>query len=155
MPRATVTPRSAISLSACSAELGTAAARLSFASPKTPQRRVAATADLFDSKQTSKRGRFYAFVAMSMRQTVPSPANAILRVPRRDEPSGDPSASYAEVFPVAAASPHGFYWKWRSVDGTAKSSREYLYFYDCLENARAAGYLVDFSRLKGDRSSHS
>jgi hypothetical protein len=92
---------------------------------------------------------------MSMRQTVPSPANVLGTPTRRNEPPGERDSKYASVYPVAAANPHGFYWRWRSLDGTAHSGKEYVYFYDCLENALAAGYVIDFSHLKSDRDWHS
>ena len=49
----------------------------------------------------------------------------------------------ARVFPVASSNAHGFHWMWRSADGSRESRSAFLYFFDCLEDARAAGYSVE------------
>lgn len=41
----------------------------------------------------------------------------------------------------------GYVWKWHAEGGTRESSSTFVYFYDCVQDARAAGYAVD---LPGD-----
>ena len=42
--------------------------------------------------------------------------------------------------PVTAAP--GYAWKWRSPDGKQQSPSTFVYFYDCVEDARRAGFGV-------------
>jgi hypothetical protein len=49
----------------------------------------------------------------------------------------------AQVFPVRTPDVHGFHWKWRCVDGTKESTTSFIYFFDCVEDARRAGYCVE------------
>ena len=35
------------------------------------------------------------------------------------------------------------YWRWRSTDGTAHSSRSFTHYCDCLKDALTNGYCVD------------
>jgi hypothetical protein len=41
------------------------------------------------------------------------------------------------------ASLGGFVWKWRASNGKQQSASTFVYFYDCVENARCAGYAVE------------
>ena len=58
----------------------------------------------------------------------------------------------AIVFSVPAAVPAGFIWKWRASDGSKQSHSAFAFFYQCVENANAAGYTVD---LNTARNTHS
>jgi hypothetical protein len=49
----------------------------------------------------------------------------------------------AHVFPVRTADAHCFAWRWRGSDGAREASSSFVYFYDCVEDARRAGYAVD------------
>ena len=37
----------------------------------------------------------------------------------------------------------GYAWKWRAAGGKQESTSSFLYFYDCVEDARSAGYEVN------------
>jgi len=49
----------------------------------------------------------------------------------------------AQLFPVQSSEAAGFRWKWRAVDGSKESTANFIYFFDCAEDARRAGYSVD------------
>jgi len=49
----------------------------------------------------------------------------------------------AQVFPLRTPAVHGFHWKWRCVDGSNESATTFIYFFDCVEDARRAGYCVE------------
>lgn len=54
----------------------------------------------------------------------------------------------AVVFSVPAAGAVGFCWKWRASDGAKQSHSAFAYFYECVQNARAAGYTVDLGSAR-------
>lgn len=49
----------------------------------------------------------------------------------------------AYIFSVPTETEHTFSWKWRSADGREESSRTFEYFYNCVEDARSHGHIVD------------
>jgi hypothetical protein len=49
----------------------------------------------------------------------------------------------AQISSVHASNPHGFQWVWRSIDGNQQSPKMFAYFYDCVEDARRAGFTVN------------
>ena len=51
----------------------------------------------------------------------------------------------ASVFSVPGAKPVGYAWKWRSADGKHESEATFQYFYECVEDARKAGYTIDLA----------
>ena len=51
----------------------------------------------------------------------------------------------AVVYSVKVATNAGFVWKWRSSDKKKQSSSTFVYFYECVEDARGAGYTVELS----------
>lgn len=53
------------------------------------------------------------------------------------------------IYPVAAAG-GTFQWKWRGKDGRRKSERSFELFYDCVEDARDHGVVVDLSQVHLD-----
>ena len=55
-----------------------------------------------------------------------------------------PAPKQAVIHSVRVAGTHRFGWKWRSEDGSRSSSEAYVYFYDCLQSARKAGYECRF-----------
>jgi hypothetical protein len=59
------------------------------------------------------------------------------------------SMKSAELYPVSIPAPPGFVWKWRSVDGATVSRECFMYFHDCLADARARGYSVEIERVYG------
>lgn len=46
----------------------------------------------------------------------------------------------AVIFPVRASGPNKFRWRWRAAECKDESAGTFLYFYDCVEDARARGY---------------
>jgi hypothetical protein len=51
----------------------------------------------------------------------------------------------AEIFSVITPEEYGFRWAWRSSDGTQQSPAKFVYFYECVEDARRAGYSVELT----------
>ena len=49
----------------------------------------------------------------------------------------------AEIYSIPIRSRSGFGWKWRSADGQVVSRDWFIYFYDCLSDARKRGYHVE------------
>ena len=47
----------------------------------------------------------------------------------------------AHIVSVKAGAPNGFRWRWTSDDGT-KSTTSFEYYYECVADARDAGYDV-------------
>ena len=63
-------------------------------------------------------------------------------------------AKIAQVFSVRTSDATGFLWAWRCCRGSAHSHSNFLYFYDCVEDARRAGYgieVADASRKSDHR----
>ncbi len=48
----------------------------------------------------------------------------------------------AVIFSIPSTTSPGYCWRWRSVDGNTDSTEQFVYYYDCLANARANGYSV-------------
>jgi hypothetical protein len=57
----------------------------------------------------------------------------------------DTAPKTAQIVSVGSADAQGFRWAWRSSDGKKKSATNFAYFYECVEDARAAGYTVELS----------
>jgi hypothetical protein len=51
----------------------------------------------------------------------------------------------AVVFAVDAGTDQGFVWKWRAADNKEQSAATFTYFYECVNDARQAGYTVELS----------
>ena len=49
----------------------------------------------------------------------------------------------AELFSVPTADMFGFAWRWRVANGSRQSESTFTYFYDCVQDARRAGYAVE------------
>ena len=58
----------------------------------------------------------------------------------------------AELFPIAANQSPGYVWKWRSVESATESSDSFIYYHDCLADAREKGYTVELSVAQGHAS---
>ena len=54
-------------------------------------------------------------------------------------------ANTAQISSVRTANPQGFQWMWRSMDGDQQSPNTFAYFYECVEDARRAGFTVDLA----------
>jgi hypothetical protein len=66
-------------------------------------------------------------------------------------------AKTAKIVPVATPDASGFAWKWRASDGVTESTSIFVYYYECVEDARSTGYAVELagSVRKGvDGSNH-
>ena len=61
-------------------------------------------------------------------------------------------AKTASVVSIDSSDAHGFYWVWRSADGQRQSRASFVYFYECVQDARRAGYAVDLSINSGKSS---
>jgi hypothetical protein len=53
------------------------------------------------------------------------------------------SMKTAVIVSCPASSAPGYVWKWRARGGTQESSSTFVYFYDCVQDARSSGYAVD------------
>jgi hypothetical protein len=60
--------------------------------------------------------------------------------------------STAVIFSVPLHSTTGYCWRWRSVDGKTDSGDSFIYYYDCLSDARAKGYDVEPERPHGENA---
>ena len=56
----------------------------------------------------------------------------------------------AVIHSVRVAGSHQFGWKWRSVDGSRASTDAYVYFFDCIQSARKAGYECRYGNSEGE-----
>jgi|SoiMethySBSTD1v2_1073268.scaffolds.fasta_scaffold128351_7 hypothetical protein len=54
-------------------------------------------------------------------------------------------AKNAHIFVVPSESAHTFGWKWRSSDGQEEAAGTFEYFYDCVEDARSHGLVVNLA----------
>jgi hypothetical protein len=52
-------------------------------------------------------------------------------------------AKTAIIISVRSADAHGFQWIWRSADEKHRCAKTFVYFYDCVEDARRAGFTVE------------
>ena len=55
------------------------------------------------------------------------------------------AAGIAQIVSVGSGDAHGYGWTWRSADGKRKSSTNFAYYYECVEDARSAGYTVELA----------
>ena len=67
-------------------------------------------------------------------------------------PKGDAPMKCAVLFSVPTKADVGYWWRWRSVDGEACSQKSFVYYYDCLADARAQGYEAQIEMAVGARS---
>ena len=49
----------------------------------------------------------------------------------------------AVIFSCKASVAPGYAWKWRAAGGKEESSSSFVYFYECVEDARSAGYAIE------------
>jgi hypothetical protein len=54
----------------------------------------------------------------------------------------------AEIFSVGTSDKNGFQWAWRCLETKQQSRKHFVYFYECVEDARAAGYEVDLAGVR-------
>ncbi len=54
----------------------------------------------------------------------------------------------AVVFSIPADVTAGLSWKWRASERTRQSRSTFVYFYDCVESARAAVYTVELNTAR-------
>jgi hypothetical protein len=58
----------------------------------------------------------------------------------------------AVIFSIPMTTTTGYCWRWRAVDGKNDSADSFVYYYDCVTNARANGYDVEPTRARGDKA---
>jgi hypothetical protein len=51
----------------------------------------------------------------------------------------------AKIVPISVKGSQDFRWEWRSHDGKDKSAASFVYYHDCVEDARQAGFEVELS----------
>jgi hypothetical protein len=56
----------------------------------------------------------------------------------------------AVIFPIRTDSVIGYCWTWRSVDGESIAQKRFPYYYDCLIDAQAKGYLVRLADARAE-----
>ena len=69
--------------------------------------------------------------------------NAPQRICLAFEVARHASMKTAVIVSCPVSSAPGYAWKWRAVGGTQESASTFVYFYDCVQDARSAGYAVD------------
>jgi hypothetical protein len=52
-------------------------------------------------------------------------------------------AKTAKIVSVRSSDAHGFHWIWRSRDNAQRSATTFVYFYECVQDARRAGFAVE------------
>ena len=55
----------------------------------------------------------------------------------------------AVIFSIPTTTSHRYSWRWRSVDSKAESGAQFVYYHECLADARANGYSVQLSVAQG------
>ena len=55
----------------------------------------------------------------------------------------------ALVFSIPSKTANGYCWRWRSLDGEAESAESFVYYFDCLADARANGYVAQPTQAQG------
>jgi hypothetical protein len=63
--------------------------------------------------------------------------------------SGEIVSKKAQVYSVRIPAESGFAWKWRSADGRKQSPGAFVYFFDCVQDAKKSGYVVDMVPVHG------
>jgi hypothetical protein len=58
----------------------------------------------------------------------------------------------AVIHSVRVAGSHRFGWKWRAEDGSRASADAYVYFYDCIQSAKKAGFECRFEGAQPDHA---
>ena len=53
----------------------------------------------------------------------------------------------AHIYSISAETEPGYVWKWRN--GKEQSKRSFVYYYDCVNDARQHGHDVELSRAVG------
>lgn len=56
----------------------------------------------------------------------------------------------AVIFSIPSITSPGYCWRWRSVDGKTDSESQFVYYHDCLADAKAKGYSVRFEAARGN-----
>lgn len=56
----------------------------------------------------------------------------------------------AEIFATASKGANGYTWKWRTADGKTESKQTFNFYYECLEDARNNGYVVELAQAQGN-----
>ena len=55
----------------------------------------------------------------------------------------------AVIFSIPTAAANGYCWRWRAADGKAASKKQFAFYYDCLMDAQANGFVVRPERAHG------
>ena len=58
----------------------------------------------------------------------------------------------AVIFSIPALTANGYCWRWRSADSKAESQQPFAYYYDCVLDAQAKGYVVRLSDARGENA---
>jgi hypothetical protein len=48
-----------------------------------------------------------------------------------------------ELYAIPTREEPGYRWRWRAIDGQARSKGSFQFFYECMEDARSSGHAVD------------
>lgn len=56
----------------------------------------------------------------------------------------------AIIFSIPLTTSPGYCWRWRSADGKTDSKEHFVYYYECLVDAKANGYSVQLVGAHGD-----
>ena len=56
---------------------------------------------------------------------------------------------HAEVYSVPIRGTDRFEWRWRALGARHASSRCFMFYFDCLEDARLNGYQVQLDHARG------
>ena len=55
----------------------------------------------------------------------------------------------AEIYAVSNKSDSSYAWEWRCLNSKTKSEAAFQFYFECLENARQAGYEVELTQAHG------
>ena len=56
----------------------------------------------------------------------------------------------AVIFSIPMTTSPGYCWRWRSVDGKTDSKVPFVYYHDCLADAKTNGHSVELAIARGD-----
>ena len=58
----------------------------------------------------------------------------------------------AVIYSIPSATANDYCWRWRSADSEAESQKQFAYYYDCVVDAQAKGYVVRLSDPSGENT---
>ena len=58
----------------------------------------------------------------------------------------------AVIFSIPTTTANGYCWRWRSADSKTETQKQFAYYYDCVLDAQAKGYVVRLPDARGENA---